>query len=290
MRKVFAITFVAVALLVTAARGGLAAVSAAPRTYAGINVTYQGTKAPTAFLTATPEAGDEVHVDVWELDHGKTMRSYDIDMTKLQHMIVVSDDLSDFQHIHPALHQDGHFTIDVHAKKQGVYHIYIDGMPHAIGRTVFRFDVPIGSNAVATMRQLHSPGNSQRAGPYTVTLDTTAVPFGEIATISVKITKNGNEATDLHPYLGMMSHGVFIGTKDLAYMHGHGMSNQMLDMAGDDCGDSMMQSMPPLPANATIGGQFSLDILAPNPEVYDFWLQFIGGNTVYTVPFLIRAR
>ena len=268
----------------------LAAALAAPRTYAGVNVTYQGTKAPAAFLTATQEASDAVHLDVWELDNGKTLRSYDIDMTKVMHMIVVSDDLTDFQHIHPMLHQNGHFTIDVHAKKQGVHHIYVDGIPHATGRTVFRFDVPFGSDAATAMRQLHAPGNSQHAGPYIVTLDTTAIPFGEIATISVKITKNGGKPTDLHPYLGMMSHGVFIGTKDLSYMHGHGMSDQMLDMAGDDCGDSMMQSMPPLPANATIDGQFSFDILAPNAELYDFWLQFIGGNTVYTVPFLITAR
>jgi hypothetical protein len=268
----------------------LAAALAAPVTYPGVNVVYQGAKAPAAFLAATPEAGGAVHLDVWESDRGKTLRSYDDDMTKLLHMIVVSDDLTDFQHIHPVLQRNGHFTIDVHAKEHGLYHVYIDGIPHETGRTVFRFDVPIGSDTAASARQFHVAGKSRRAGPYTVTLDTTSVPFGEVATISVKITKNGTAATDLHPYLGMMSHGVFIGTKDLAYMHGHGMSDDMVSMAGDDCGDSMMQSMAPLPPDAKIDNEFAFDILAPSGQTYDFWLQFIGGKTLYTVPFLITAR
>jgi hypothetical protein len=256
----------------------------------GHNVTYAGTKPIQGFLTATPADGGAVHLDVWETQHGKTLVKYDVDMTKLLHMIVVSDDLTDFQHIHPVLHPDGHFTIDVQPHERGLYHVYIDGMPHGIGREVLRFDVPIGGVAAAASRHLHATGATQTAGPYTITLDPVSVPFGEIATIDVTISKNGKIAGDLHPYLGAMAHGVFIGTRDLSYMHAHGMTDDMLAMAAGDCGDSMMAAMPPLPARSTIGGKFSFEILAPAAQPYDFWLQFIGGDTLYTVPFLVTGR
>ena len=253
-------------------------------------VTYTGEKPMQAFLVETPAGDKAVHLDAWEVDRGKTVVRYDVDMTKLLHMIVVSDDLTDFQHIHPVLHADGHFSIDVRAKERGMYHVYIDGIPHDLGRTVFRFDVPIGSNALASARRLNPAGKSHQAGPYTVTLDTVTIPYGEIATIAVTITKDGKTADDLHPYLGMTSHGVFIGTRDLSYMHGHGMTEAMLDASSDDCGDSMMASMTPMPYNQPFSGNFEFEVLAPNAQDFDFWLQFIGGRQLYTVPFLITAR
>jgi hypothetical protein len=291
MRRVILATLAAL-LLTTFDSFAIAQSAPVPdRTYAGHNVTFSGTKpALEAFLVETPAADGAVHLDVWEVNRGTPIRSYDVDMTKLLHMIVVSDDLADFQHIHPVLHASGHFTIDLHATERELYHVYIDGIPHGVGRQVFRFDIPIGSSAPAAQRHLNAAGASQQAGPYSVTLAPLSVPFGEIATIAVTITKNHSPANDLHPYLGAMAHGVFIGTKDLAYMHGHGMSDQMLDMASGDCGDSMMLSMPPLPANSTIGNTFSFEILAPSGQNYDFWMQFIGGKTLYTVPFLITTR
>ncbi|HTV91532.1 MAG TPA: hypothetical protein VMG98_02320 [Verrucomicrobiae bacterium] len=258
--------------------------------YPGHVVTYTGDKPMQAYLVETPAAGGALHLDAWEVDHGKTLQHYDIDMTKVLHMIVVSDDLTDFQHIHPVLHANGHFTIDLYAKERGLYHVYIDGIPHDLGRTVFRFDIPVGSATPARTRRINPAGSTQRAGPYTVTLDPVSVPFGEIATISVSITKDGKLADDLHPYLGMTSHGVFIGTRDLAYMHGHGMTEQMLDATSEDCGDSLMQSMTPMPPGEPFTGDFAFEILAPNAQQYDFWMQFIGGGTLYTVPFLVTAR
>ena len=151
------------------------------------------------------------------------------------------------------------------------------------------FDVRI-PNAL-TARTLHAPGESQQAGPYRVTLDPVSVPSGEISTIDVSITKDGRPAEDLHPYLGAMAHGVFVGTKDLAYMHAHGMTAEMLDMASAaDCGDSMMLSMPPMVPSAKVASRFEFEILAPSAQPYNFWMQFIGGTTLYTVPFLITGK
>lgn len=246
-----------------------------------------GTVQMNGFLRMSKGPNGTTHVDIWEVRGGHVITSYDIDMTKIMHTIVVSDNLSDFRHVHPALRADGHLTIDLNLPPApGGYHIYADGMPHGLGRQVFRFDVP--SRNPATTRVLHTAGKAVNAGPYTVTLSTSAIPIGEIATIGVTITKNGRPAKDLHPYLGVMAHGVFVGTKDLAYMHAHGMSSDMLNMSdAGDCGDSMMMAMTPMPPGLNIGNEFEFEVLAPTAQPYDFWLQFVGGKTIYTVPFLI---
>jgi hypothetical protein len=267
------------------------ALRAAAATYDGKAVAFTGTVPIQAYLRETAAPNGAIRFDMWEVKDGNVVRNYDWDMTKLMHMIVVSDDMRYFDHIHPTLMPDGHWTIDYRPAETGLYHIYLDGIPHNIGRQVFRFDVPARSDAPAGARQPHVAGSTAKAGPYTVTLDSVAVPIGEIATITVTITKNGRPAKDLHPYLGAMAHGVFVGVNDLAYMHAHGISDYMLSMASNknDCGDSMMLAMQPLAPSDTIDNHFELQILAPSRQPYDFWLQFTGGTTLYTVPFLVTG-
>lgn len=259
----------------------------------GKDIVYPGTIAPmSAFMRADRILDGTARIDAWEVHGGQVVRSYDIDMTKLMHMIVVSDDLTDFQHVHPTLLPNGHFTIELHlAEPVEAYHIYLDGRPHGLGRNVLRFDLPAEAGA-PTIRHVHVAGSSVQVGPYLVMIDPTSVPIGEIATISVRILKNGRPATDLHPYLGVMSHGVLIGIKDLTYLHVHGMTSEMLDAASgaNDCGDSMMMQMTPMPPNLNIGHEFELQLLAPSTQDYNLWLQFIGGKTLYTAPLLLTTR
>ncbi|HZV76266.1 MAG TPA: hypothetical protein VFF63_00750 [Candidatus Babeliales bacterium] len=259
---------------------------------AGRNITFTGTVPMTAFLRWERGPDGTIAVDEWEVRNGRVVAAYDVDMTKLMHLIVVSDDLTDFQHVHPTLLPNGHFSIQLHAAHpEQAYHIYMDGIPSGAGRHVFRFDLPAQDGGNVT-RQLHPAGSSVNVGPYTVAIDPTSIPFGEIATISVRILKDGRPATDLHPYLGAMAHGVLIGVNDLAYMHAHGMTDQMLAMAAgaSDCGDSMMLAMPPMPPNLTIGNEFEFEILAPSAQDYDFWIQFVGGKTLYTAPLLVTTK
>lgn len=256
--------------------------------YSGHDVLVSGEQPIAAYMQMRSAASGTTHLDIWEVANGRTVLAYDSNMTKLLHTVVVSDDLHEFRHIHPTLHPNGHFTIDLAPMHAAHYHVYIDGVPHGLGRRVFRFDVPADSRHAP--RAANPSGATARAGPYLVTLDATTVSPGSIATLRIEIRKNGRPATDLHPYLGAMAHGVFVGLDDLSYMHGHGMDEQMLAMAtANDCGDAMMAAAPPLAANASVPSRFVMQLLAPRAQRYDFWLQFTGGHTLYTVPFLITA-
>src|SRR5262249_54968105 len=61
---------------------------------------------------------------------GKQVQSFYITHDKLFHLFVVSQDMSEFQHIHPTLERDGSFTIDTVLPQHGKYKIYPDRYPH----------------------------------------------------------------------------------------------------------------------------------------------------------------
>ena len=48
--------------------------------------------------------------------------------------------------------------------------------------------------------------------------------------LNVNILKDGKPATDLHPYLGVPAHAVFLDAKDLSYVHTHPMAMDQMMM------------------------------------------------------------
>jgi hypothetical protein len=60
--------------------------------------------------------------------------------------------------------------------------------------------------------------------------------------------------------------------------------------SANDCGDSMMMQMTPMPPDLNIGNEFELELLAPSTQDYNLWLQFVGGKTVYTALLLVTTR
>ena len=106
-------------------------------------------------------------LDFWltKRPSGVTLTRYDVDMTKLLHVIIVSDDFSTFLHVHPMFSKDGHFRIRQRFRKPGLYHVYADGEPQGIGQQVFRFDLPIGTDPHNSVRRLTTTGNSFPSRP-----------------------------------------------------------------------------------------------------------------------------
>ncbi|HEY8296618.1 MAG TPA: hypothetical protein VIG32_01160 [Candidatus Baltobacteraceae bacterium] len=252
-----------------------------------------GSPAIRAHLIAKPER-DPLVVNLNEVarDGTRVVRAYDWDMTKRVHLIVVSDDLHAFMHVHPVLGADGHFRLRLRLPHAGLYHLYYDGVAHGLGRQIFRFDLPVARPAVAlAARPLAPTSNLVRAGPYTVRISRLTIPVGEPALFHVEIRKNGKLATGLHPYLGAMGHGVLIGAADLSYLHVHAMDAMMMEMMGtDDCGDAVMSMMAPIPPDAPVSPKLQFLIAAPRAGAYKFWLQFRGGERNYVASWTLTAR
>jgi hypothetical protein len=279
------------------------AAGAASGLLSGAFALQAGEPATHGFLRATAIGGNPLrqHLDIWMADdeYVPAIRHYTVDKTKLLHLIIVSDDFTTFLHVHPVLGSDGHFTIDQALPRATLYHIYADAEPQGIGHQVFRFDLPVGPEAVATTRSLSPTGDAVATGPYTVTLSTTKLSAGKDTPLIVRITRDGKPATGLHPYLGALAHAVFLNASDLSYVHVHPMplgatpSHPMSGMSGM----SNMSGMPgmsgmdmtPLPDAATSSPSMQLHLMLREPGTYKLWLQFRGGSNLYVAPFVMRV-
>ncbi|MGZ3498616.1 MAG: hypothetical protein ACXWNJ_14070 [Vulcanimicrobiaceae bacterium] len=253
-----------------------------------------GGASPVSAQLAAKAQPDPLVVDIDEVerDGGRAVRAYDWDMTKKVHLIVVSDDLQTFMHVHPVLGSDGHFRLRLRLPRPALYHLYYDGVPHDLGRQIFRFDLPVDTAATpAPERPLPVTSDVSTVGPYSVRISRLTVPVAEPALYHVEIRKNGKPASDLHPYLGAMGHGVLIGSDDLSYLHVHAMDAMMMQMMGvDDCGDAVLSMMAPIPADSAVPPNLQFFIQAPRAGRYKLWLQFTGGSQTYVASWTMTAQ
>jgi len=282
LRKLVTVALIVAAAAAVCSRGG----NSGSASYTGTFALPGKTQQVDAKLAASFNGDTEAQLDLSEMQRpgGATVTDYDTDMTKKLHMIVISDDLTSFQHVHPVLGADGHFTIDLKVPAAGGYHVYADAVPHGDGQQVFRFDVPFG-NALSNAPNLTPTPATAHAGPYAVTLDSLKLDAGRTTMLSVHVTKNGKPANDLSPYLGGAAHAVFINAKDLSYIHVHPMQgNDMSAMS-----DMPMGDMKDLPDSVKVNPTMMLHVAAPSAGTYKLWLQFRGGGRLYVAPFVLTA-
>ncbi len=210
---------------------------------------------------------------------GPPIRKYQMDMTKLMHLIVISDDFREFSHEHPSFNRKtGVFQQTLTVDPSHSYIVYIDSQVMGIGQQVFRFTIPPAAQPSATMQPLPpstpSPA-TMTAGPYAVKLAKTTLPAQSAQDVPLDITKNGSAATDLQPYLGAAGHAVFINTATLEYVHVHPMVRgaSMASMGSPMTGPHLMMHVPALPVGT-----------------YKLWFQFHGGTSLYVAPFTLDVR
>ncbi|HVJ51062.1 MAG TPA: hypothetical protein VM689_01280 [Aliidongia sp.] len=221
------------------------------------------------------------------------LKRYDSELSKEMHIIAVSDDLSTMLHHHVGHVIDGHGQDRIRFPAPGLYHIYVDAAPKTIGQQVLRFDLAVGGEAAAPMtsRPLGAPETEVTQGLYTLAFDRLDLPAGQPAMLELSITEHGKPARDLHPYLGVPAHAVLVGAESLDYIHIHPMAqNEMHEppmagmqgmMTGHEHETAVVESEP---------SHLRFHLQVPKPGAYRLWLQFIGGRTLYTVPFVLVAK
>ena len=241
----------------------------------------------TGTLTAIP-AGQptDLKLDVVLSQPGqpKPVTKYDADLGKAMHVIAISEDLTVFIHHHVDHVIDGHGQVRIRFPKAALYHIYVDSMPHTLGQQVQRFDLPVGDAPAAPPLKLTPGMLSAESGPYQVTFDTLDLKAGEPSMLTLHIAENGKPAKDLKPFLGVGAHVVLISADSLDYVHVHPMA--MDDMAGG----GHAHDMPGMTMPAAISPDMMLHVAVPKPGLYKLWVQFDGGRSLYTLPFVASAQ
>lgn len=132
------------------------------------------------------------------------------------HLIVVSNDLGDYAHLHPRLSDDGTWSVELPALVAGGYRVFADTVPLDGPELVLTVDLVVPG--APADRPLPDPTGIAVVDDLAVTLALTPTADGPIAALTVR---RDGALVEPDPYLGARGHLVAIDAEDLGYLHVH---------------------------------------------------------------------
>ncbi|WP_407566070.1 hypothetical protein [Streptomyces sp. 184] len=184
---------------------------------------------------------------------------------KLVHLIVVRRDLTRYVHVHPAVADDGTWSVRVRLPEAGAYRVFADFAPAALGRTLtLGADLGAGDGD-GPARELPGPAPAFAVDGREVTL-TGEPAAGERRRLEFAVARDGRPVTDLQPYLAAYGHLVALRLEDLAYVHVHPDGSP---------GDGTTEPGPVVAFHAQV----------PGPGTYRLFLDFKHEDAVRTAEF-----
>ncbi|MBT2738998.1 hypothetical protein [Bacillus sp. ISL-7] len=215
-----------------------------------------------------PESGKQIPLNIQVNNkNGQPIKDFDVEHEKLMHLIVVSKDLSYFDHIHPEYKGNGLFTIISNFPSGGEYKLFADFVPKGAEKMVKTYDVTVAGNKVKTTPLIEEKELTKVVDGKEVTLkfDHLMTEMDLTMTFTIKDANTKQPITNLQPYLGAVGHVVAISGDTETYLHVHPIDEKA---TGPDA--KFMTSFPE-------GG------------LYKIWGQFQQNGKVITVPFTINV-
>ena len=197
---------------------------------------------------------------------GQAVDRLEIVHEKPLHLMIVSEDLSWFAHVHPVPDGSGRFHLRETFPAGGTYTLFHDFTPPAVGMQVVPVDLTVEGRRPAPKQLVIDDDRPKAVDGYECTLTHTALALDAESALTFRLTRSGKPVTDLEPFLGAMGHLVVISADRATYVHSH-----------------------PLPANATTGPTVQFNTTFPRTGVYKAWGQFQRHGRVVTVPFVFEV-
>lgn len=201
---------------------------------------------------------------------------------KLMHVLIVSDDLSRFDHVHPEARTAAALELDYTFPAGGKYWIYADYTPAGEAQTIARFAVTIPGEEAARARL--SENREARVGGVLARLEVDG-PLTTARDVTFRFylsgAATGGELHDLQPYLGAWGHIMMVSEDKVDFVHAHPKESLM-------AGASPWQH-----AHATVGeGPAMIETTSGfrRSGRYKIWLQVQRGGAVLTFPFVVHVN
>lgn len=229
-----------------------------------------------------PKAGEKMSLRFF-ISNPKTgtrVRKYVVNHEKLFHLFIVSQDLREYQHIHPELKRDGSFEVETVLPRLGVYKLHADFFP-------------AGGTAQVIHRELSTAGfRALKPSVPSLVADEKLVKTIEGMTISLELPNNtvsgvlvplkyrltdektGEPVRDLEPYLGAWGHALMLNADQTEYLHSH--PTEMLPADEN-------------PASLRGGPEVEFKTMFPAAGNYRIWTQFQRAGRIITVFFTVKV-
>lgn len=191
-------------------------------------------------------------------ESGEPVTSYDVEHEKRLHLIAVRRDLAEFRHVHPRLDRaTGRWSVPI-ALGAGTWRLYADFAPTGAEPTVAEAELMVSGDF--SPQELGPDALTSQVDGYEVHLERDAAT----STVTLHVSRDGADVTDLEPYLGAYGHLVAIRAEDLAYLHVH-------------------------PEEGEPGPEIAFSAEFDKPGRYRLFLDFKHGGQVRTADFTITV-
>lgn len=227
-----------------------------------------------------PNEKIRLHFAFFNPKTGEQVKEFNVTHDKLFHLFVVSEDLSQFQHIHPTFESDGSFTMETVLPVAGNYKVYADVYPHDGAPQVLQQNVATAgySNDLAAGIPHLQPDTSLTrivdGMKIELTLDPPEIIAGQPVALKYHLTdaRTGEPIRDIVPYLGAWGHTLALSEDQADYVHSH------------------PEGIVPDTTDKPRGGpDVIFNAFLPRPSIYRIWTQFQRGDVLTTVSFTVRA-
>lgn len=249
------------------------------------------------FKTAPAEVKTEQQVDLIAAiknSRGEIVRDLQIAHEKPMHLIVVSEDLAEFYHLHPEPQADGSLKAPFAFQNGGKYKIYADFTPKGGKQTVKTADLTVGGAPRAREELKPDAKFEKTIGDLRVVMKPdAALEAGRDVMLSYDVTdaRSGQPVTDLQKYLGETAHFVIIN-KDLnEFVHAHPLSrdNVKQDEHKHDASGANQQHNDKL-MSQTAEATVAAHVAFPKEGIYKIWAEFQRNGKVTAVPFVVEVK
>jgi len=228
-----------------------------------------GLKASFSFAAGKAKANESAELAVRITDAGgKPVDHFELQHEKLMHLIVVNEDLSFFNHIHPEYKGNGTFTVATTFPAGGKYKLFADFVPKGGAATTISEWVNVEGPAKGHAEVKADSSLVKVVDGKEVALDLSSKKAsGDVTlTFTIRDAQTGQPISDLEPYLGAVGHVVILSADAERYIHVH-----------------------PIDETAT-GPKAQFATSFPQSGTYKIWGQFQHRGKVFTVPFTVDIQ
>lgn len=224
------------------------------------------TKAEWRADNAVAQEETTLHIQINDED-GNPIEDFEINHEKLLHLIVVSKDLSYFDHIHPTYEGNGKFKITTSFPTGGEYKLIADYVPTGGGKTTQTEWIEVkGKSGNVTPLKLDGQ-HMKTANGVNVTLVKDHPVAGEDFELVFQLEdeRTKQPVTDLQPYLGAVGHVVILSRDTEEYLHVHPVEE------------------------LAKGPEARFVTNFPEAGLYKVWAQFQRNGKVMTVSYVVEV-
>ena len=221
-------------------------------------------------------------------DKGDIVTDFAIAHEKIMHFIVVRNDLTQFQHLHPDFNQEtGEFSIAVTFPAAGPYRFFADFTPGAnnpmqLPVTLYN-DLTVGDTADFQPQEVTPDTKKEVSVPpdYQVTYTLPSELRSQTPVTYSLVVEKDNQPVTLEKYLGALGHSVVLKEGTLAYIHTH--AGEQADSM--EHGEHGGHAMPPAQEN-----KIDFSTTFPDAGIYRMFTQFQHQGNVLTTAYTVAVN